>query len=239
MTENMTPPHFAHLRDKFVTIVAFGDSTTAVNHWTLGGLNWVGLLSMSLYYAFPKGCTVINSGIGGNQIVHALERVDRDVLRFDPDITIVSFGANDCLNTTPERFRAGLREVVRRIRAGSESRIVLRTPNPLVDMFTGRELHEYPMGDGKAMRVDRAAFAQVICDVAREEQTLLVDHYSLWKKSMESECVGDLIMLMSNPQHPNHLGHRRLYHELAPTFGSLRNLFHEWERILRDQGQIP
>ena len=236
---NSTPAHFSHLRDKFVTIVALGDSITQVNHWTYGALNWVGLLPMGLYDVFPKGCTVINSGNGGDSMAMGLKRLDRDVLRFSPDIVIVSFGMNDCGSTTPEKFHDDLREGIARIRAHGPASIILRTPNPMIDMFTGKELNELPAGEGKVRKTDLAAFAKVICQVAQEENTLVVDHYSLWKKSMESSCFGDIIMLMGNPIHPNHLGHRRFYHELAPVFNAYRNFFYEWERILRDGGQIP
>ena len=236
---NPTPAHFSHLRDKFVTIVAFGDSITQVNHWTYGGLNWVGMLPMGLYEVFPKGQTIINSGVGGDSLTNGLTRLDRDVLRFNPDIAILSFGMNDCRTATPEKFHDQLCETISRIRANGPASIILRTPNPMVDMFTGKELNEVPEGEGKYLRTNLGAYSEIICAVARKEKTLLVDHYALWKESMKSSCVGDIIMLMGNPIHPNHLGHRRLYHELAPTFNAYRNFFHEWERILRDGGRIP
>jgi lysophospholipase L1-like esterase len=234
----VTPIPFRHLRDRFVTIVAFGDSLTQVNHWTYGNLNWVGLLPMGLYDVFPCGCTIINSGMSGSTMAHGLERLDRDVLRFSPDIVIISFGMNDSLNTTPEIFRAQLQQAIARIRAAGDARIILRTPNPMINMFTGRELNEFPGPDGDMRRTELAAFAEVIVEVSQTGDTLLVDHYTLWKQSMQSSCVGDMIMLMANPQHPNHVGHRRLYHELAPVFNAYRSFFHEWERILRDQNTI-
>lgn len=234
-----TPPHFSHIRDKFVTIVAFGDSITAVNHWTYGGLNWTGLLWMGLYETFPKGFTIVNSGVSGDSMSSGLLRIERDVLRFNPDIAIISYGMNDCLNTTPEKFHDELVEAIRRVRGNGNCSIILRTPNPMINMFTGKELNDFPDRNGGTRKTCLASFSNAICEVAKEENTLLVDHYSMWRKSMESGCVGDLIMLMGNPQHPNHLGHRRLYHELAPVFNASRSFFHEWERILRDEGKLP
>lgn len=232
--EIKTPSHFLHLRDKFVTIVAFGDSITAVNHWTLGGLNWTGMLWMGLHEVFPQGVTIINSGISGDSMANALTRIDRDVLRFAPDIVIVSFGMNDCLTSTPDKFRLKLIEGIEKIRSKNNPTILLRTPNPMINMFTGKELNEYPdaNAEGKRRKTDLGAFAKVICEVAETENTLLVDHYSLWKQSMESSCVGDMIMLMGNPIHPNNNGHRRLYHELCPIFNSYTKFYCEWERIL-------
>ncbi len=236
--KSATPEHFLHLRNKFVTIVAFGDSITAVNHWTHGGLNWTGMLWMGLHEVFPQGYTIINSGISGDAMATALSRIDRDVLRFAPDIVIVSFGMNDCLSTTPEQFRSELIEGIKRIRDNNETKILLRTPNPMINMFTGKELNEFPDGNGKSKKTNLEAFSRVICEVAESEETLLVDHYALWKESMKSSCVRDMILLMGNPQHPNHLGHRRFYHELCPIFNSSENFFYEWERILHDTNQL-
>lgn len=245
-----TPVHFGHLRDRFVTIVAFGDSITQVNHHTLGSLNWVGLLSMGLAGAdaFPQGYTIINSGNGGDNMGHALARLDRDVLRFNPDIVIVSYGMNDCRVSTPEEFRNRLVETIRRIRAGRKGDgaaggseppvVVLRTPNPMLDFLTGRELNEVMNGDKKVC-TDLSSFARVIREVAVEESTLCVDHYTLWMDSQRSTCYRDMVQLMNDPFHPNALGHRRFYHELAPLFNAHRNFFYEWERILRDQGVMP
>lgn len=229
-----TPEVFMHLRDKHVTIVALGDSITEVNHWTHGGQNWVGMLSMGLYDVFPVGRTIINSGISGNTMEHGLTRIERDVLRFDPDIVIISYGMNDCVNTTPEAFKAQLHQAVGMIKDKSDSVIIMRTPNPIINMFSGKELTKLPGPDGKDIDVNLKEYAQIICDVAKEEETHLVDHYSMWVESMKSSCVGDLIMLMGNPQHPNYQGHRRLYSELAPVFNANENFFFEWERIVKD-----
>ena len=42
------------LKEKHVTVVAFGDSITENNHWTMGQQNWVQLLESNLYNIFPK-----------------------------------------------------------------------------------------------------------------------------------------------------------------------------------------
>ncbi len=40
---------------------------------------------------------VINSGIGGETVVDGLNRLDNDVLYFDPQVVIINFGLNDAL----------------------------------------------------------------------------------------------------------------------------------------------
>jgi lysophospholipase L1-like esterase len=232
-----TPRHFKHLRNQHVTIVAFGDSITAINHSTHGKLNWVGMLTQGLCdgSTFPKGYMVINAGNGGDSMAKGLERIERDVLRFKPDIVILSFGMNDAHASTPPVFRRQLREAIRRIRANGPCEIVLRTPNPMINMMTGRELKEW-LVDGKIEKKNLVPFARVICDVARIDKTLLVDHYKAWVQSTESSCRGDMIHLMSDPIHPNAEGHRRLYHEVAPIFNAAPMFYHEWERLLKWEG---
>jgi lysophospholipase L1-like esterase len=230
------PAAMAHLKDRHVTIVALGDSNTQQMHWTYGHCNWVGLLSMGLYTIFRQGATVINSGRSGDSMEGGLERFDRDVLRFDPDIVLIGYGANDCVKVTPETFKQQTVEAIRRLRAHNpDCVVILRTSTPFINMYTGleEEIHE---GNGRRVTIaDRASFAEVFRQVADEQQTLLVDHYALWQASMESSCRGDLCALMGNPVHPNHTGHRRLYHEVAQAFNAYPHFFYEWQRVLRDQ----
>lgn len=237
MKNNPTPRHFAHLRDRYVTIVAFGDSITECNHTSHGGLNWVGFLSLGLcdHRVFPKGHIVVNAGVGGDSVAKGLKRLKRDVFRFEPDIVIVGFGMNDADHITPAVFKKQLREMVRSIRANTGASILLRTPNPMINMMNGLELTEWMDEKGEVKKKCISKFAAAIREVAESEQTLLVDHYALWIESTRNSCHGDLIRLMSDPTHPNNLGHRRLYHEIAPIFHADRYFYYEWERILVDQ----
>lgn len=219
----------------YVTIVALGDSITAVNHWTMGGLNWVGLLQANLGTCFPEGGTVINSGIGGDKLEQGLRRIERDALRFSPNLAIVSYGMNDAPGGAAEvaRFKENLRDMTRSLRsAGSE--VLLRTPNPVINMADGTEAFELTMG-GERRRFDVAAVARAIAEVADGESTWLVDHYALWKRSLASPYHGEMCMLMGNSVHPNAFGHRRFYHELAPVLGAEPLFQNEWQHILERQ----
>ncbi|HEY3415237.1 MAG TPA: SGNH/GDSL hydrolase family protein [Armatimonadota bacterium] len=222
------------LGQEYATVVAIGDSITAVNHWTLGGLNWVGLLQCNLGTCFRQGYTVINSGIGGDWITGGLARLERDVLRFTPQLTIISFGMNDA--SAPERlgeFTENLRSMVRQVRA-TGSRVLLRTPNPIISMADGTELHEQCI-NGNTYRYAVGEYAAAIMQVATEEQVWAVDHYTLWQQSLASRYHGEMCMLMGNCVHPNANGHRRFFHELAPIFGMEPTFQHEWQHILEMQ----
>ena len=245
MRKNPTPPHFAHLRDRYVTIVAFGDSITEINHTSHGGMNWSNYLTMGLCdkKVFPEGCLVVNTGISGNTAANGMERLDRDVLRFDPQIVIIGFGGNDADYVTPAVYKKQLRSMISAIRKHCPASVVLRTPIPMINMMSGREITSWIADDGSEKSRDLPPYAAATREVSALEGTQLVDHYSQWVRSMKTSRRGDMIRLMSDPIHPNQIGHRRLYHEIAPTFHADRYFYYEWERcfaskIVLEQGRV-
>jgi lysophospholipase L1-like esterase len=119
-------------------IVAFGDSITDGTASTLNGDDrWPDVLSRRLHAAYGGRITVVNEGIGGNQVVGpaeytpqhpfaggpaALQRIDRDVLGLSGVGTVILLeGINDFGtqgNATAEAVEAGMKTFVARLRAG-------------------------------------------------------------------------------------------------------------------------
>ncbi|MBQ6183177.1 MAG: hypothetical protein IJK33_04750 [Clostridia bacterium] len=64
------------------TVVAFGDSLTAIT-------GWVAMLAGEI------GTDVINSGVGGDKTTEAVSRLKKDVIEKEPDIVLIMFGMND------------------------------------------------------------------------------------------------------------------------------------------------
>ncbi len=117
-----------------VTLVAFGDSTTALR----GSLTvYATILQEEL-----RGVRVINAGISGNTTEMARARFDKDVLAHKPAIAIIQFGINDSAvdvwkkppatqpRVAPERYEANLRHFVETLKS-RDARVILMTPNPL------------------------------------------------------------------------------------------------------------
>lgn len=53
-------------------------------------------LQQLLHFLYPSvQINIINSGISGDNAVRGAERVERDVLRYHPDLVVVSYGLND------------------------------------------------------------------------------------------------------------------------------------------------
>lgn len=119
------------------TVVAFGDSITDGTASTLNGDDrWPDVLSRRLHAAYGNSFSVVNAGIGGNQVVgppkysalapfsggpSALQRLDRDVLSLSAVAAVIWLeGINDFSrngNASAEAVEAGMKEAVSRMRA--------------------------------------------------------------------------------------------------------------------------
>jgi lysophospholipase L1-like esterase len=117
-------------------VAAFGDSITDGTNSTINGDDrWPDFLAARAHSAFGPNVAVVNTGIGGNQVVSparydkdhpagggpsALERLDRDVLSLSGVATVVWLeGINDLgtSNATPEAVIAGFKEGIARLHA--------------------------------------------------------------------------------------------------------------------------
>ena len=117
--------------------VAFGDSITDGTASTLNGDDrWPNALSRRLHAVYGNRISVVNAGIGGNQVVgpaeyspqkpfaggpSAQQRLERDVLSLSGVSAVIWLeGINDfntTANATVEAVEAGMKEVAGRLRA--------------------------------------------------------------------------------------------------------------------------
>jgi len=104
------------------------------------GKGYVRLVRDLLHAAYPAFAPeVINKGISGNKITDLQSRWDEDVLALKPDLVSIKIGINDVWHglgedpsrgTTIENFRAGLDDVLRRLKEGfPQATIVLCEPS--------------------------------------------------------------------------------------------------------------
>ena len=82
-------------RQKPIRVVAFGSSNTELHWHSLGHFNWFSWLSSAMREWIGRHITTINSGIGGETSKDLLNRINRDVLSFNPDLVIITIGGND------------------------------------------------------------------------------------------------------------------------------------------------
>ena len=183
------------------TIVCFGDSITAGYAVRRG---FPSFLLESLRQRFPDSkIEMINSGISGDTSQDGLGRLDWAVLSYEPDLVTINFGINDCvLGLSLEEFEMNLVEMVRRIRAGPDSEILLLSSQPL----------ESPPYDQRVLD-----YYQTVERVAKEMNVGFVDVYGAWMKRVRVGMPLDSLIL-PGLDHPNEAGYRIIAEELMSLF---------------------
>ncbi|MDP0497357.1 MAG: GDSL-type esterase/lipase family protein [Verrucomicrobiota bacterium JB024] len=201
-----------------VLTVAFGDSVTqgVMEH---GRLCRAGVYHTRLQRSLEEryGQTTfstINAGVSGSSVTQALDRLERDVLRHDPDLVLVAFGLNDCLDgpAGEARFEDSLRYICRAVQAETEADLVLLTP-PLMARHrheerihpAHREVADRIIGAQNEGFLDR--YAEIVRCVADEEQTVLADVHDAWRSMIAQGRDTDLL-LCNGLNHPDEEGHR-------------------------------
>ena len=184
-----------------VTIVAYGDSITAGFAVRRG---FPSFWKQMLKERYPEAeVEMINSGISGDTTLDGLARLDWAVLSYEPDLVTINFGINDCvLGLGLEEFEMNLVEMVRRIRSGPGSEILLLSSQPL----------ETPPYDRLVLD-----YYQAIERVAKEMEAGFVDVYGAWmRRVQQGTSLSSLIL--SGLDHPNEAGYRIIAEELMGRF---------------------
>lgn len=184
-----------------VTVVAFGDSITAGYAVRRGFPSfWKEMLQKK----YPETrIEMINSGVSGDTTMDGVARLDWSVLSYEPDLVTVNFGINDCvLGLGLEEFEMNFVEVIRRIRAGPDSEILLLSSQPL----------ETPPYD--RMVLD---YYQAIERAAREMDVGFVDVYGAWMDQIKAGTPLSSLIL-PGLDHPNEAGYRIVAEELMKLF---------------------
>lgn len=205
-----------HIRDKIymnreqlieegpITIVAFGDSVT---HGALCGEINYETVYWNLLRRKINGIrdyvpvNIINAGIGATTAKDGVERIDRQVLAYNPDLVIVCFGLND-VNNPLEEYLKSLNTIFSKCRAAGAD-IVFMTPNMLNTYVSDEVSEEYKAYAARTAeyqnsgRMDMFMFSAI--KLAQEMGILVCDCYSMWKKLSETEDTTKLLI--------NHINH--------------------------------
>lgn len=162
-------------------VVLFGDSLTA--GYKDGEIHPTLNVELQKYLPQEK---LINAGIPGNTSTDGLERLERNVLKYQPDIVVIFFGANDLavhrmVNET--QYAKNLREMITLI---GKQKVILVTP-PCVDQ---RKHYE----DRPFERV--LQYREIVQNLAEELEIPLVDIYQAMRK-----CSDLTILLQEDGLH--------------------------------------
>ena len=168
---------------------------------------------------------IINAGISGDTAARGLSRMERDVLRHEPDLCVVCYGLNDCAldEGSVVRYTDSLRKIFERVRE-SGSELIFMTPN----MMNTRVCRSLTDPDFIAIAQQTAkkqneGFFDAHIDAARalceEMQVKVCDCYALWKGL--SECGVDITALLANRiNHPTRDMNKMFAYEIVKTMFS-------------------
>ena len=146
--------------------------------------------------------SVINAGIAGDMLPSMIERADRDVIRYDPDLILIngSLNWNDDLMGDAGVYKDLLKSFVQRLKKETTADIILLTPNGDLPntMFAapGQSVPE-PTTEARV---------KVIREIAEEEQVCLADVRAVWDKAKEAGCPWEEL-LANRINHPSVEGH--------------------------------
>ncbi len=163
---------------------------------------------------------IINAGISGDTADNARDRLQRDVISYNPDLTIVCFGLNDAMKGFDgiELYKEALSDIFTRIKK-ADSDVIFMTPNLVTDTA------EIPFGDemlddAVASVIDNRKWFSEYIDAARviasENNVPICDCNKIWIKL--SECGVNINNLLSNRiNHPTREMHMLFAYETVKT----------------------
>ena len=140
---------------------------------------------------------MICAAIGGTTAKDAVKRLDKQVLKHEPDLVIVCFGLND-VNGTLDDYTAALRTIFERCLAcGCE--VIFLTPNMLntyVPDDTPKQWYDYAHKTAEMQNGGKMdAFMDAARAVAAAHGVPVCDCYAAWKTLAKTE---DTTMLLAN-----------------------------------------
>lgn len=204
------------------TVVFFGDSITAKGVLENG---FVTLFSSAVESAFPTaGIEVIGAGVSGDKIDDLQDRLDEDVLSYDPTIVVIYIGINDVWHwtkpdpstgearegTTAEDYEAGLTNLISRIEAAG-ARAVICTPTVIGEQADPDDAN-YGMLE---------EFSTICRTVAAEYDCQLVDLRMLFTDYLLLNNTNDLSsgVLTADTVHMNDTGNALIADAFEDAFG--------------------
>lgn len=184
-------------RHEFIRVVAFGASNT---QRYLPGTHWFDYVDMAFKNTYGGGCGhFVNSGISGNTTVDLLNRFDRELAYYKPDLVIMTIGGNDCnpaKNISTEQFRENLGILCDKIRdLGGD--VILQTYYACdLEMITPPERAELMVKN-----------MQIVREVAADKGVLLNDNDLRWARLRDND-IETFRLLMLNSMHVNDTGNQ-------------------------------
>jgi len=146
---------------------------------------------------------MINSGIGGTTAKQAVCRIERDVLKYNPDLTIICFGLND-INGTLSDYIESLKVIFDKLKVSGHE-FIFMTPNMLntyVPENVDKNFIEYAAKTAEFQvggKMDEYMNAAV--DLCKSYGIRVCDCYNKWKE-MYINGTDTTVLLANGINHP-------------------------------------
>lgn len=197
-------------------IVFFGDSITAAATGKKGYITFIGE-ELQAKHA-DLNIKLVGAGVSGNKVPDLLKRLDNAVLAKKPNVVVIYIGINDVWHgekdptrgTPPEKFEAGLKELIGKIQAGG-ARVLLCTPSVIGEKTDGKNNLDEKLDTYAAISRKVAKDTNVpLCDLRKA----FVEY--LQKNNPENKMSG---ILTSDRVHLNEAGNRFVAATMLKSLG--------------------
>lgn len=190
-------------------IVMFGASTIAFR----GKLKVASMQVQEHMDAKGYNVDVINSGVGGNNTNHALERFEKDVLDHGPEMVFFMFGINDSAidvkdgKTEP---RVGKGKYIENISSMADELLkrkiipVLLTTQPMVMTENLEALYNFPPYSEKGFNFMLTEYVQALRDIAKVKSIDLIDIFKIFQDRYKTD--DELRKVLPDGMHPGEEG---------------------------------
>ena len=196
--------------EKPIKWVFYGDSITHGAYNTMGWRDYTQLFAERIRFELRRpDDLILNAAYDGSTTRH-----------FEPQVVFLMVGMNDCCleaagpRVPLDEYRKNLAELVRRIRSIPSALPILQTACPIQNELAPERAATYPR------------YMEALCAEAQALDVPLIDHRAHWIKE-EPHRIHRLHCWMSDPYHPNEMGHRvfaetifralEIYDEKSPT----------------------
>jgi len=165
---------------------------------------------------------IINAGVSGGSSVQGYERLERDILSFSPDLTVVCFGLNDAnqgetgLSQYTEALELTFAELLKH-----DSEVIFMTPN-MMNTYVSTSVKEKTLINcaEQTAIVQNSGIMDLYMDAAKmvclKRNITVCDCYSKWKKLYAAGA--DVTSLLANGiNHPSREMHQMFATSLLDT----------------------
>ena len=174
-----------------------GDSITAGVGHTHGYRSYPEIFAERIRMGLQrKRDIVINTAVSGNTSGDILDDFDWRVTQFRPAVVSLMIGTNDCAKKemNPGIFERNLASLLSKIK-DSGAVAILQTPNPVI-------------AEKAPERTNLFDYVTVIQNLARKENLILVDNWTYWRETLQTDPEADVHKnWLNDPLHPNGMGH--------------------------------